>query len=189
MSQRNDGFFRILAQSLIGLFFFWHAAAIGVFAIPINTEHVIAKPARAWLVQHVFSPYVLLTSQWQQWNLFSPDPLRRVTRYRIEQQTPEGGWKVLEALVPGTYEWWRHATHFKMHIGMLEKDQDTYRTAVVRHFLMMRCASHHLPAETPIRITYLHYVVPRPASLLEAMHPGPWPANTVVISTDPEYCP
>jgi hypothetical protein len=189
MSSGNTGFLRILAQVLIGLFVFWHAAAICVYAIPTGTDNAVAKPLRSFLVREAFAPYILSLSQWQQWNLFSPDPLRRVTRYRIERQLPDESWEQLELLGSETYPWWRHSTNVKMHIGMLETDQDTYNVAVVRHFLHQRCAQHHLPSETAVRIAYVYYIVSRPASWRAAFHPDPWPPEVFTVLSDPEYCP
>jgi hypothetical protein len=180
---------RIALQCLIGVFFFWHAAVIGIYAIPISAQHPIARPLRDWTVRNVSAPYVLLLSQWQQWNLFSPDPLRRVSRYRIETQTAPDTWKPLASIVPGSYEWWRHATHHKLFIGMLEKDQDTYNAAVVRHLLLSYCAPHRLAPATPVRVVYTHYIVSRPETALDALRPDPWPPIFDLQYGEIAYCP
>jgi hypothetical protein len=188
MTNERVGLFRVLAQILVGLFFFWHVAAIGTYAIPIGTEHDLAKQGRAFLTQKFFTPYILTLSQWQQWNLFSPDPMRRVSRYRIEKWADEQ-WQAVEFIMPGSYEWWRHATHFKMHISMLEKDQETYHPDLLRHFVLMRCAIHNLPSGTPLRLTYIQYILSRPTSPIAALRPDPWPPNYSISHTDPYYCP
>ena len=124
---------RIAGQIFIGVFFVLHVTAIGLYAIPMNTQDTTAKFLRDTVLQP-FIPYILSTSQWQQWNLFSPDPLRRVTRYYIQQKTEDDRWATLASFTPETYSLWRHANHFKLFIDMLEVDQDTYRAPIAAHF-------------------------------------------------------
>jgi hypothetical protein len=179
---------RILGQLFVGAFFFWHAAAVAIYAIPMGTNHVIMSPVRAAGIK-VFAPYVLSLSQWQQWNLFSPDPLRRVSRYRIERHLGSNKWQTVQSIVPGMYGQLRHANRFKLYIGMLERDQSTYNSAVLRHFLLSFCEPNHIPGGTAMRIMYVQYIVPRPGSLLAAFRPGPWPPEYIETESDPSFCP
>jgi hypothetical protein len=179
---------RILGHIIVGAFFFWHAAAIAIYAIPLNTADPLMRPLRSRSMS-VIAPYVLSSGQWQQWNLFSPDPLRRVTRYRIEARADGGEWQALQELNPQDYNPLRHANYAKMFIGILEEDQETYKTAVARHFLLRHCASRELASGTSLRMAYIYYIVPRPISFTDAMRPAPWPPMYFQRESDTAYCP
>jgi hypothetical protein len=179
---------RIAGQAAIAVFFFCHALAVGLYAIPMNARPPAAVQLRTYAIKP-FLPYMLITSQWQQWNLFSPDPLRRVSRYRVERKLPDGKWQVLRWITPDTYEWWRHVNHYKMFIGMLEGDQDTFNPAVYRHFLLMHCAPNALPPKTEIRLGYVQYVVSTRPSFWKAFSPDPWPPRFRESFSEPAFCP
>lgn len=131
-------------------------AAVGAYAIPGDARDGLSR----WIKQHMstyVAPYILATSQWQQWNLFSPDPLRRVTEYRLEvQQDPT--WVHLQTIKPGSFPWWRHAPQFKMLGSLLE--WDAKRDAIVDRFLQLACQEHSLQPGTPIRLVYRSYIIP-----------------------------
>ena len=179
---------RILGQVIIAAFFVWHATALALFSIPLETQDPLARLLRDHALKP-FQSYVLLTSQWQQWNLFSPDPLRRVSRYTLEYQTPQGSWEVLEEITPSTYPWWRMSTHSKLWISMLEGDQPTYHKDVVHHYLGMRCAAHRLPPGTLVRMNYHQYFVQIAETALAATAPSPWPPDVIVTPDPPSPCP
>ena len=64
-------------------FVLWHAFAVLVYSVP----RVAADPISTWTRRRlvpVVGPYMFLTSQWQLWNLFAPDPTRLVTIDRID---------------------------------------------------------------------------------------------------------
>lgn len=101
-------YLRTLCKTGIGLFVLWHMAAIGIYALPTAAN----DPLSAWVREHgrdVVTPYVQLTSQWQQWNLFSPDPLRRITRYRVTTDDTD------MLIDDATYNGFRHAVRFKLY--------------------------------------------------------------------------
>ncbi len=131
-------------------------AAVGIYALPGDARDGLSL----WIKQHgsgTVSPYILATSQWQQWNLFSPDPLRRVSEYVLEvQQGPE--WIPLTILKPGSFPWWRHAAQFKMLGSLLE--WDAQRDEVIDRFLQLTCREHTLAPGTSIRLAYRFYVIP-----------------------------
>ena len=179
---------RALGMLIATAFFLWHATALALFAIPLETQDPVARLLRDHALKP-FQKYVLLTSQWQQWNLFSPDPLRRVSRYVIEMQTPLGTWESLQEITPTTYPWWRLSTHSKLWISMLEGDQPTYNKEVVHHFLRQRCSAHRLLPGTPIRINYHQYFVEIPESPLAATAPSPWPPEMIITPDPSMLCP
>lgn len=145
-----------MGKLLIVAFCLWHMGAIGIYALPGDAKDGVTR----WLKQNmsrIVSPYILTTSQWQQWNLFSPDPLRRVSEYTIEMQTGNE-WEHLTTLKPGSFPWWRHAAQFKMLGSLLE--WDAKRDEVIDRFLQLACQEHSLRQRTPIRLVYSFYVIP-----------------------------
>ncbi len=94
---KPSSIFIILGKGLIVLFCIWHAVAIAVYTFPVQATGVIVDTLRT-RVTPIVQPYLLLTSQWQMWELFSPDPMRRISRYRIDARTVEYGWQTLKVL-------------------------------------------------------------------------------------------
>jgi len=142
---------------LIMVFVLWHILAVGVYAIPGDAKDKFSNWTRKTFGNTV-RPYILITSQWQQWNLFSPDPLRRVTKYIIEIEE-EGRVHVLTTLEPGSIPWWRHATYFKF-LGSLLEWHENKEQLIVR-FLHAQCAKFDVDAGTSIRLVYNYYIIPK----------------------------
>lgn len=106
-------YLRTFAKTAVALFCAWHAFAIGVYAIPGESRDSLSRWIHGRFVAGV-APYVLVTSQWQQWNLFAPDPLRRVIFYRVERLADDGGWRRVATIDHRTYGVLRHAARFKL---------------------------------------------------------------------------
>jgi hypothetical protein len=101
---------------------------------------------------------MFVTSQWQLWNLFAPDPPRLVTTYRVE--AAEGvGWRELATVEPGTFPLWRRSTRFQLMRSLLRDGVAASEPAVER-WLELTCAEHGVARGTPVRLTYLHYLIP-----------------------------
>ena len=157
-----------ISRAAIILFCLWHMSAVAILALPWQAT----DRASHWVFDHVgpiFSPYIYWLSQWQQWNLFSPNPLRRVTTYVIEAKQ-QNVWHVVSAIDGHTYPRSRNSTHVKMFSEMLQSDEGMMHDEIVQHFLASFCAPHNLPAGTPIRLTYQWYVIPVP----EVANLGQW---------------
>lgn len=144
----------------IGLIVFviWHMFAVSVYSIPRDAKDMYATWSRQVLLPKV-TPYMLITSQWQLWNLFSPDPLRRVTFYRIETET-NGDWYELTTIQPGTFSAWRHATWFKL-LGNIWNEFDEPKSPLAGRMLHLLCKEHNVQEHTPIRLVYEYYVIPQ----------------------------
>ncbi|TSC79978.1 MAG: hypothetical protein G01um101425_455 [Candidatus Peregrinibacteria bacterium Gr01-1014_25] len=165
---------RILGKVAIAAFVLWHIAAIGIFSVPVDDQGRLATAVRTHATPWV-SRYVLTTSQWQQWNLFSPDPLRRVTFYRIEAQRDDA-WHELTTLQPGSYPLWRHANMFKLLINIMEGNNP----ALTERFLSLLCREHLLVQGTGIRVRYLVTIIPWSAM---PMSPRQWHAWNPTFET------
>ncbi len=148
---------RPVAQWLLIAFCAWHMAAVGLYAIPTSVTDPGIKGMRD-LALPLIRPYILLTSQWQQWNLFSPDPLRRVVNYHIEAQE-HGTWKTVNIIAPQTLPWWRNAYELKFTAN-LEDDTDSAKQ-LRGQYLLNQCALLGLAPGTPVQLTFLYYVMPQ----------------------------
>lgn len=143
-------------RSAIIIFCLWHMAAVGVYAIPTDATGAIPGWLRANVQPHVY-PYILMTSQWQQWNLFSPDPLRRVMVYAVEADRG-GTWEPVVTLGPGAFSTWRHAAELKYLGRLLEGGEN--QLPLVERFLHVQCREYRLRPGTHLRLVYHWYVIP-----------------------------
>ena len=139
------------------IFVLWHAFAVLTFSIP----RVASDPISVWTRAHLLplvAPYMFVTSQWQLWDLFAPDPPRLVTAYRVEVGSGEE-WRELTTVRPGTYPVWRHNARFQLMRNLLRDGAPTSPPAEAR-WLHLHCGEHDLPPGTPVRLTYEHYLIP-----------------------------
>lgn len=134
-----------------------HMAAVLLYAVPWGANDAPTRWIRLNLSAKVH-PYILSTSQWQQWNLFSPDPLRRVSHY-IVQYSRNGTWITLRHYQPGMYPWWRHSNRFKLYGEFLDAQGDGYKP-IVDHLLHRICATEELEPGTRIHVFRSAYVIP-----------------------------
>ncbi len=141
----------------IALFVIWHAFAVAVYPIPRDARDPIAMWVKLDLLP-IVTPYMLITSQWQLWNLFSPDPLRRVTFYKIEAQSGDT-WHEIETIQPGSFSTWRHAVQFKLMSNMLDEFSQN-RAPLAGRYLHLKCEEYGLAEGTSVRLTYMYYVIP-----------------------------
>lgn len=173
-------FLRPLGQALLILFCLWHMAAVGVYAIPASRIGDVVRPIKQWV-----RPYILFTSQWQGWDLFSPDPLRRVTVYRI--LVADGPiWQPVATIGPDSLSMWRHADELKF-LGRIDGTDDhrPLRVAYVRDF----CRSHALPSRAAVRFVEHFYVLPEDAASLHAASQKNWKPSWRSNITAETYCP
>lgn len=158
-------FLKAMGKIVLVVLLIWHMFAVATYAFPRESDNIINEYVKT-RIHPIVTPYMLATSQWQLWNLFAPDPLRRVTIYHIEYQQ-NGLWKQLRTIQPGSFSIWRHAVQFKMMGNMLTEFSDNPSPIAIR-YLHLHCTEHGLEAETPIRLQFEYYVIPqldRPASV------------------------
>jgi hypothetical protein len=167
----------------------WHAFAVLVFSVPRIATDPLSVWTRAALLPLV-SPYMFVTSQWQMWNLFAPDPPRLVTAYRTEISS-DGEWRVLTTVRPGTFSVWRHNPRFQLMRNLLRAGVPA-SAPVEERYLQLLCREYGLDAGTPIRLTYVQYVIPAHAERASrawwgAWRPEPlqWPALSTVCPGSP----
>lgn len=166
---------RLIGQTAVILFVLWHSYAVAVYTVPRDARDPLSRWIIAELIPDV-TPYMLQTSQWQLWNLFSPDPLRRVTFYHVQRR--EGtAWTEVDTIDPERYSVWRHATRFKMMGNLLDENAEN-REPLAHRFLHLTCDEHGLAPGTDVRLVYEFYVIPyhtvrQSRAWWDAWKPGP----------------
>lgn len=151
---------RILAVA-IACFAIWHAVAIGIFAIPREANDSFARLSRITLLP-VVSPYVWLTGQWQQWNLFSPNPDAQSKDYVFEWFDGQN-WQQLTSLHRGSYSILRHATRFKLLRNLF---LPYGQSDLAARYLQSLCQPFDLAPGTPIRVM-VHLSTPHGSTLIQ----------------------
>ncbi len=156
-------YLRIFAKVGIALFCVWHMLAVGLYCIPPDTKDA----ASTWLRKNgmpYVQKYMMITSQWQQWNLFAPNPLRRIVFYKVEKQNAKGEWAFVTSINDHTYRPWRHAVRFKLLGQALE--EKTTRPLLAERALQVLCKELSLEPGANVRIWHDITVVPY-------IHPSP----------------
>jgi|GEM_PF-687830 len=157
--------FSALKRPLIVLFCFWHMAAVAIFVMPTALQQTVIGRARASVYPWI-APYMFVTSQWQQWNLFSPNPLRKVTNYVLQAKTG-GRWKDIADFNRSTIQVWRRADELKI-LRTIE-DKNKLLSPIAERFLREQCA--RVAVGTSLRLIYRSYVLP---PLLKPLPPVWW---------------
>ena len=138
----------------IALFCIWHIAAIGIYSL----YSVEGYPILEWLDSkrtHV-RPYVLATSQWQRWNLFSPDPLRRVIEMDFELYQDDE-WQLFKILNHDHVSFWQRAPELKTMRRMEEEKMNPLKERYVQDV----CRTMKIPPGTRIKLSKRWFVIPR----------------------------
>lgn len=144
-------------------FCLWHMFAVLVYSIPMDFNGNAAADIRNRL-RPIAMPYLFATSQWQQWNLFSPDPLRRVTNYVLQVQQ-NGEWYDYGFINRRTVPWSALSREMKLLINL--EGGENFEPAR-RELLQTYCRMMNLPIQTPLRLVYERYVLPQPPSPMSA---------------------
>jgi hypothetical protein len=148
---------RRVGRAVVVAFVLFHATAVVVYSIPRPAGDRVS----AWIrgrVLPLVAPYMFVTSQWQLWNMFAPDPPRLVTAYRTDVGSATG-WRELVTIQPGSFPVWRHNARFQLMRNLL-RDGVAGRESAVERYLHLHCEEHGLAPATPVRLTYIHYLIP-----------------------------
>ncbi|HRH94073.1 MAG TPA: hypothetical protein PKV72_06110 [Candidatus Peribacteria bacterium] len=129
-------------------------AAIAAYLLPQNTA---SARWNAFAVNAFNSarPYVLSLSQWQKWDIFSPDPLRRVSEYSVDVNEA-GGWRTLKTLSFQTIPAYERAKELKILSRLEDNWQDMSAT-----FLRGECEALPETAGRQLRLTAHSFILPK----------------------------
>lgn len=150
-------FLELSGKTAVVLFVAFHMGAVLAFSLPADARDPISRSIRSALRPRI-APYMLVTSQWQEWNLFAPDPLRAVQSYSVDAEDGVR-WKTVADIGPGTFPWWRHATYAKLLPAILKKERNDFDVFRER-FLQMMCNDLGIPDGTLVRLRENEYVLP-----------------------------
>ena len=163
-----------IQKTCISVFCLWHMAAVGIYLLPEN----LPWPTPA--LKNITRPYIWLFSQWQEWGMFSPNPLRVVPQYTVEFD--EGNdHRLLLRLFPEYLPWWRRAKELKIleHQNMWDVFGPIYLHSLC---LELPSAANH-----QIRLVRNSYVLPLElADLQKFASTSPIMEKQITAST---HCP
>ncbi len=157
-TKQRTGSLTTIGQAFVIIFCLWHMFAVATFAIPREASDSFSTSART-LFFPIITPYIHATSQWQLWNLFAPDPLRRVTERRIDTQR-EDGWHALRTFDGTSVPFWERATTYKLFSNILETDSHSKDGTKIRLMQKLGCEDFHLVSGTHVRIVEKWYDLP-----------------------------
>lgn len=171
-----------LLRIAIILFCVWHMTAVAVYIIPDETKDPIT-PKLEDTILPAARPYLLMTSQWQKWNIFSPDPLRRVSSYDI-QVNEEGVWRTTKRLEYKLLPWWNRAKELKI----LRRVEDGGEKAG-KAYLEAACREEIVPRGALVRLQIDSYVIPTKHELEEMGGWKEWIPERRETTLGETYCP
>ncbi len=132
----------------------WHMFAIAAYLLPTNMEGMLGN------MRQLSAPYVLNLSQWQKWDIFSPNPLRRNSVYRIERNAGDR-WETAMTIDFDHVPWHERAKELKV-LGRL---QDSWKV-LLPDYLASLCPRIPGGPGTDVRLLVATTILP---SNLEAL--------------------
>lgn len=177
-------------RSALILFCLWHMLAVAVYAVPDPATDAVAGWIRSTITP-VIRPYIFATSQWQQWNLFSPEPQRRVTEYHLVEDSLQqpGNSRIHLVLSPSTYRWWRRTDEIAMFSKWEDQSEEMIKPLLER-YVASYCVPLGIPVTSSLQLTGRYAYLPV-ATRKDLSHQSPqlaWePFSSAVVSCeDPE---
>ena len=143
-----------MKRTAIVAFCLWHMFAVGAYLLP-RDNGLYGKLVK------ISSPYILLLSQWQKWDIFSPDPLRRVSEYRIERNAGDR-WELAKRFDFESLSILHRAKELKV-LGRLEGDWGKLTPA----YILSLCPSIPQSEGTELRLIVDSVLLPSDLSALK----------------------
>lgn len=144
-------------SALIIGFCLFHMTAVGLYNLPNGL------PGPADSIRRFTDPYILSFSQWQHWDIFSPDPVRRVAAFVIERSAGDR-WETAEVMTYETLPWWLKVKEMKI----LDRIAGDWK-GLTTPYLLALCP--HIPYSTDkdIRLVIHAFVLPADLPSLTSM--------------------
>ncbi len=138
---------RFLIKTGIVLFCLWQMAAIAIWAQPTNFFN--SKTLR-WMQNKIpyVLPYILVTSQWQHWNLFPVSPSVAVNEEFLEKQDENGRWTIVRTIDGNSLGFFEQGNEVVLMFRMTFEGLVVAREPYMQDF----CRSQHLRPGTSVRI-------------------------------------
>lgn len=133
---------------LIVCFCLWHMIGVALYLLPVADTGLLHD------ARQITAPYVLSFSQWQKWDIFSPNPLRRNSIYRIERNAGDR-WETAMTMDFQHLSWHERAKELKV-LGRL---QDSWKP-LLPDYLMSLCPRIPGGPGTDVRLLVANTVLP-----------------------------
>lgn len=144
-------------------------ATVAIYSIPTDGNG-IAQTVRFKLLP-IIRPYILTLSQWQQWNLFSPNPLRRVTTFHLDVQQGTT-WVPLKSFDPRQESAWNKDTYMLKALITFDSNDELYNSSLLA-LMRSYCISDLIPQGTTLRMRRDYYIVPHDKEPVSEWLKGP----------------
>lgn len=164
----------LLKNRLIILFCLFHMAAVGTYLMPSGMFRVVD------VIHSSTRGYVLLTSQWQKWDIFSPNPIRRVSTYRVERDAGDR-WETALTYSFDTLPWWHRAKELKVLGRMADKKSGWNR--LVPSYLRSLCGDIEKSAGTELRLVADTVILPAELAALTRISETNTPPTPAILGT------
>lgn len=165
-----------LGRWAVILFCCWHMTAVLAVTIPDSAASSVAIVIRGG-IQPIVRPYINWTTQWQMWDLFSPNPSNWITEARMEALVGSS-WILVRHVAPETVSIWRQADEFKIQQRMEQEDGQPQRARA----LQLLCVEENIPEGTPVRMMLTSRYLNRDEAI---PHASDWIENETALI----YCP
>lgn len=146
-------------------------AAVGTYLMPSGMFTIVD------VIYGSTRGYVLFTSQWQKWDIFSPNPMRRVSTYRIERDAGDR-WETAVQMTFDSLPWWRRAKELKV-LGRLESKEGWQR--LTEPYLRSFCKDVENSAGTQLRLVADTIVLPAELHNLKRVSKTNIPPSSAVL--------
>lgn len=144
--------------------------AAGVCSTPLTKNYKFKKQWQK-SVRRKVRPYLLVTGQWQRWNLFSPDPLRRNSTYLMDVQNDDKTWRTFKVISPENVEWWRRAFSLKT---MRRLEQEDKHGPIRDRFLKLHCILEGIRPGRTVRMRKKYFVLDKTPKLSDPAYWENW---------------
>lgn len=142
----------------IMLFCVFHVWSVFSFSAPSSLMKTVPLVQKVRdMTSYYVDPYLRLTSQWQSWNLFAPNPLRRVVNFsiiRTDGPTP----LLVEDISPESLEWYRASVELKTVRRLEKKSKD--QIALREAYLQDACRRYQLDTSATLQLMISRHIVP-----------------------------
>lgn len=142
----------------------------GLCSKPIEKQYEFKKRWQRTIRRKV-RPYLLITGQWQRWNLFSPDPLRRNSTYLMDVEVGEDEWRTFKIITPNKVQWWRRAFTLKT---MRRLEQEDKHGPIRDRFLQLHCMLEGIRPGRKVRMRKKYFVLEKTPALSDPEYWAEW---------------
>ncbi len=145
-----------LSALIIG-FCLWHMLAVTLYNVPLQ----YLGPLKG--LRNISDPYILSLSQWQYWDIFSPDPMRRVPVFIVERNAGDR-WETAMVMTYADLPWWLKVKEMKV----LDRIAGAW-SGLTLPYLTSLCPEIPYSADKDIRLTIRWHILPSDLPSLTTM--------------------